>query len=308
MNALLRHLLGDPPLLDQGSLGSVRAFLEDHARRAAAFPAPIDRGMAGGFAADRLGLAFAAGYQAALEALVPGAPGEARALCATEEGGAHPRAIRTTLERDTEGRLWIRGRKRWATLATEAEALLVVASVGTDAAGRNRLRIARVPARAEGVRIAPMPATPFAPEIQHAEIEIDAAVEEDAVLEGDGYDMYLKPFRTLEDVHVHGATLGYLVGVGRRSGWPEAALERLAAAIVGAQAIAAAPPEAPETHAALAGLLALTRDVAGDAALWERVAPEERARWARDQGLLAVAGRAREARRARAWERLRGMG
>jgi alkylation response protein AidB-like acyl-CoA dehydrogenase len=248
--------------------------------------------MAGGFAADRLGLAFAAGYQAALEALVPGAPGEARALCATEEGGAHPRAIRTTLERDTEGRLWIRGRKRWATLATEAEALLVVASVGTDAA----------------VRIAPMPATPFAPEIQHAEIEIDAAVEEDAVLEGDGYDMYLKPFRTLEDVHVHGATLGYLVGVGRRSGWPEAALERLAAAIVGAQAIAAAPPEAPETHAALAGLLALTRDVAGDAALWERVAPEERARWARDQGLLAVAGRAREARRARAWERLRGMG
>jgi hypothetical protein len=46
--------------------------------------------------------------------------------------------------------------------------------------------------------------------------------------------------------------------------------------------------------------------VASDASLWERVALDERARWTRDQGLLEVAGRAREARRARAWERLRG--
>ena len=36
------------------------------------------------------------------------------------------------------------------------------------------------------------------------------------LLPGDGYDIYLKPFRTIEDIHVHAALIGYLVGVARR--------------------------------------------------------------------------------------------
>jgi hypothetical protein len=65
--------------------------------RASAWPHSIDRAIAGGVRADRLGFAFAGGYAAALAALVPGLTGIA-ALCATEEGGAHPRAIHTRLE------------------------------------------------------------------------------------------------------------------------------------------------------------------------------------------------------------------
>jgi hypothetical protein len=43
------------------------------------WPSPADRAAAGGFFADRLGFAFATGYQAALSALCPHWAG----LCAT---------------------------------------------------------------------------------------------------------------------------------------------------------------------------------------------------------------------------------
>ena len=39
----------------------------------------------------------------------------------------------------------------------------------------------------------------FVPEISHAEVELDRVKVSDAdVLPGDGYDDYLKPFRTIE--------------------------------------------------------------------------------------------------------------
>lgn len=314
MTALLRSLFGASPALDPAALASLRAFREAHRARAAALASPFERAVLGGSSADRLGYAFAAGYGAALQALLEAngiapAPTEALVLCATEEGGAHPRAIRTALARgEAGGALRLTGKKRWATLATDTDALLVVASIGEDEAGRNRLKVARVPADAPGVRITPMPEPPFAPEIPHAELALEGApVREDDVLPGDGYEKYLKPFRTIEDAHVHGAALGYLVGVGRRHGWPEATLERLAALITAAQALAAAPPDAPEVHLALAGLLGASEALIREAEpLWERVEAGERARWARDLPLLTIAGRAREARRAKAWERLRG--
>jgi len=310
VSELLRRLLGGPAALDPAALGSVEAFLAAQGRRAASLGTPMARAIAGGFAADRLGLAFAAGYQAALAALVPAAPAERLALCATEEGGAHPRAIRTTLRLREAGRMRLDGQKRWATMAPLAEVLLVVASLGETAEGRNVLRLARVPAAAPGVRITPMPPPPFAPEIPHAEISLEGvAVREEDLLDGDGYEAYLKPFRTLEDAHVHGALLGYLLGVGRRHGFPEGALERLAAVVVTAEAIAAAPPMDAGTHLALAGLLGATHALMAELdPLWAGVGPEERARWARDRALLDVAARAREARRARAWERLREAG
>ena len=47
-----------------------------------------------------------------------------------------------------------------------------------------------------------------------------------ALLPGDGYDVYVKPFRTIEDIHVHAATIAYLVAEGRRRGWPHGWIER----------------------------------------------------------------------------------
>lgn len=307
MSALLGAIFGGRAALDAAALASAEAFLGAQARRVPPRARPMERAVLGGFAADRLGYAFAAGYQAALDALLPGAPGERRALCATEDAGAHPRAIRTALRVDASRKMQLEGRKRWATLAPLAEELLVVASLGETAEGRNVLRLVRVPRAAPGVRITPMPATPFAPEIPHAEIALEGvAVREEDLLEGDGYEAYLKPFRTLEDVHVHGALLGYLVGVGRRHGWPEGVLERLAGLVLIAEGVAADAPQHPTTHLALAGLLGATQALLAELEPhWASVGDEERARWARDRPLLDVAARAREARRARAWERLR---
>ena len=260
--------------------------------------APVDRALAGGARADRLGLAFIAGYTEALRALVPGLTGVA-ALCATEEGGAHPRAIATTL---AAGELT--GRKKWATGANAAATLLVVASTGHDEAGRNRLRVVRVAANAPGVRIEAAPA-PFVPEIQHAEIELDhVRVAEGDVLPGDGYEDYLKPFRSVEDAHVHAALAGYLLGVARRRGWREH-VERLLALALATREVALADARRAETHVALAGVLELaTRQVAELEATWAAAPDEEWQRWLRDRPLLRVAASARAARRERAWEML----
>ncbi|MBZ0234822.1 MAG: acyl-CoA dehydrogenase family protein, partial [Deltaproteobacteria bacterium] len=187
---------------------------------------PIDRAVHGGYEADRVGAAFVAGYSAALRALVPGAPPRT-SLCATEAGGAHPRAITTRL--DPELRLV--GAKRWSTLATEAELLLVVATIGADEAGRSRLKLVRVSPRAPGVTITAMPPPPFAPEVSHAELTLDTQVAPADVLPGDGYTDYLKPFRTVEDIHVHGAMLGWLLGLAARHAWPHELVERLLAAV-----------------------------------------------------------------------------
>ena len=272
----------------------LRALLDPGS--APAFETPVDRALVGGASADRLGFAFASGYTEALRALVPALTGVA-ALCATEDGGAHPRAIRTTL---AGGELT--GRKKWATGANAASTLLVVASVGLDDAGKNRLRVVRIAANAPGVRIHATSA-PFVPEIQHAEIELDhVRVADDDVLPGDGYADYLKPFRTVEDAHVHAALAGYLIGVARRRGWREQ-VERLLAVALAARAVALAAPKLATTHLALAGVLELAaRQVADLEAAWAAVPDDEWQRWQRDRPLLRVAANARAARRERAWE------
>ncbi len=298
MDALLTRLLASsPPVLATATLDAWR--LATTAHRAAA-ASTIDRAALGGACADRLGFAFAAAYAEALHALVPSLGGRIAALCATEDGGAHPRAIRTALVLDDTGGYTLTGRKRWATAADGAADLLVVASLGADDAGRNRLRVARVSTHAPGVRLT-VTTAPFVPEIPHAEVELDhVRVAADDVLPGDGYDRYLKPFRTIEDLHVHAALLAYLAGVVRRHALAPALLERAFALLAATRSLAAGAAAAPATHLALAGLLDLVTAFVTDLeAAWSAPAPasDEHARWQRDRPLLRVAASARTARR-----------
>lgn len=305
MDALLRFVLAPtrvPPAVDE-----LRAWWDATTAARAAWTEPFDRAFAGGACADRLGFAFAGGYAEALRVLVPALPpGSITALCATEEGGVHPRAIRTRLVATGPGRYTLSGRKKWATVATAASSLLVVASTGEDG-GKNRLRVVQVRADAPGLRLHPA-TTPFVPEIPHAEVELDGVIATDAdVLPGDGYDAYLKPFRTIEDVHVHAALAGYLIGVARRRGFPHELQDRLLVLAVATRALARADPKAATTHAALAGVIDLApRLIAELEALWAAAQDDEWARWQRDRPLLRVAGSARSARRERAWSILDG--
>jgi len=315
VDSLVRALLAatPPALSPAAATATLTAWRAAIAPSIAPFTLPIDRALVAAASADRLGYAFVAGYTEALRALVPTAV-DALALCATEEGGNQPRAIHTTLAKADGGSGWIvTGKKKWATGASSAGALLVVASTGIGADGKNRLRIVRIPTSAAGLRMTSS-AAPFVPEIEHAEIELDhVAVAESDILPGDGYDDYLKPFRTVEDAHVHAALAAYLLGVARRHSWPDL-VERMLALALAARAVATAEPKLPTTHVALAGVLALAaREVPDLEARWsaastatpDAAAPDpEWTRWLRDRRLLETAAAARAARRERAWQLL----
>lgn len=283
------------PLVE--SVGSLQEFWA--ATRAARTGPTIEQAIASGFQADRLGYAFLGGYAAAIRALDPSlGPEELGALCATEAGGGHPKAIETTLR---DGRL--DGTKQFVSGGSLATRLLVIATAGTNADGTKQLRLARIAAKGEGVRVEDLPPLPFVPEIPHGVVTFTAAAVEH-VFDGDGYVKALKPFRTIEDLHVFGAVLGYFLRVARRYGWGQGARERLLASLATARHLASQPADAPETHLALAGFLAATRELAATFD-WSSVDPDEAARFQRDQPLLRVAEKAREARRQKAWS-LRG--
>lgn len=299
MESVLRDLLELQPAPTNGTLvdwwTATRVAREGHA-------ATTDRALVGGVLADRVGFAFAAGYQEALRALVKS--DGISALCVTEARGNSPRDIDTTLVADGDGFV-INGKKKWATAAPLASALLVCAKTGLDDQGRNQLRLVRVPTTAAGVTLAASSA-PFVPEIPHAEVTlVDVRVDADAVLPGDGYSEYVKPFRTVEDAHVHAALLGYLVGIARRHDFERGLIEQLVATAIAVRGIGLADAKAVHVHVALAGAITQVTQLVGEVErMWAENENEEYRRWQRDRPLLRVAGAARVARRDAAWNSL----
>ena len=304
MDELLRFLLTESPA--PAPLGSVGDWWTQHLQLASRFSLPVDVAFAGGFAADRLGYAFASGYHSALRSLFPALPREHRyALCVTEAEGGHPAAMHTQLS-GAEGAQRLEGTKAFVTLGTAADELLVVASEGQDAQGRNRLRLVRIDSRRPGVTVTELPPTPFVPEVPHAELRLhEVAVAPGEVLPGDGYERYVKPFRTVEDCHVFAAALGWLLQVARRSGWPDEVREELLALAVTMRGLAQAEPASPAVHLALAGAIDLfRRRVDGLGPLWAQVDAPTRELWERDRLLLNVAGKVRAKRREVARQKL----
>jgi acyl-CoA dehydrogenase len=270
---------------------------------------PIERAIAGGYDADRVAWAFAAGYQAALRALVPDLPGNALvALCVTEESGNRPRDMRTTISHNADGTRAITGAKRWTTLGTESTLLLVVGALAETATGeRPSLKVARVPADAAGLTLLPMPPTRFVPEVPHAQVLLhEVPLPRDALLAGDGYSDYVKPFRTIEDTHVTAAVLAYLLREARARAWPNEFAETAAAAIAGLCQVARSAVDAPATHVVLAGALQWSQQLYREATAYFATSSDDPAavRWQRDSALFDVASTARQQRAVKAWENL----
>ena len=309
-HALLRRLLRAlPETVPVGDdiAGWWRRFQTTEPTRMIAF----DRAVLAGFRANRVAGGFAGGYQGALRALAPGRLSDdvIASFCVSEPGGNSPRAIEARLADRPGGGFALNGQKRWSTMAPVADVLLVAAHRGADDAGRKRFKLVRVDAKASGLTITRMPPTKFIPEIPHAELELrDVGVSADALLPGDGYADYVKRFRTVEDLYIHGGILGYAFGAARRFGFPQTVIERLGSAIVATRVLASLDFDAPETHIALAGTLARDANLLDHSdAHWEKAEETERAAWRRDrQGFGSVAGALHEARRVRAWERLAG--
>ncbi len=271
------------------------------------WPDTIEHALAAGFRADRVAWAFLAGYLAALRRLVPGLPnGRLAALCVTEKSGNRPRDIETRLETDGTGAMRLYGAKQFVTGGTAADLLLVAAGSGTDESGRRRIRLVQLAPDSPGVVIEALPELPFVPEIPHARLHFDATpVAPGQVLPGDGYADYVRPFRTIEDVHVTAAVGAWLLRVARAHDWPSPAIAELHALLLTLRAIAAEDASAPATHVALAGALDLFHGwLSRHARQWERTPADLRDAWQRDGQLLQVAASARGARIEAAWTQL----
>jgi len=251
---------------------------------------------------DRLGFAFAVGYPAALEHLIEGVRLPA-ALCVTEANGNNPRAIESTLTPKGDG-YELRGTKTFVTFGSHAETLLVVARLGQRPDGRPDLAVVQIPAHREGVELQELPETPFVPEVPHTSVRFEGVeVLQGERLPGDGYLAYVKPFRTTEDIHVLGVTLGYLVGLARRTRPSATLIAELSANLMALDGLRQGPPLDPRVHIALHGVYQRVAELASCedfAKLLDAAPNDERKRWERDKALLKVASNARETRFERA--------
>lgn len=251
---------------------------------------------------DRLGFAFAVGYPAALEQMIDGVRLPA-AFCVTEAKGNGPRAIESTLTPKGRG-YELDGTKTFVTFGSHAETLIIAARVGQRPDGRPDLAVVAIPASRKGVLLQELPKTPFVPEVPHTSVRFEEVeVLQGERLPGDGYLAYVKPFRTTEDIHIVGATVGYLLGLARRTRSSATLIAELSADLVALDRLRENPPLDPRVHVALHGIYQrVTRLTGGEdfARLLESAPAEERDRWGRDRALLQVASSARAARFERA--------
>ncbi|ROL65458.1 acyl-CoA dehydrogenase [Pseudomonas protegens] len=254
---------------------------------------PFELAVLGGRLMETPGLAFLVGYQAALRMLWPSAPQSLGALCATERRSLRPADMQTRLED-----LRLQGRKDFVTAGDAADWLLVAAR--SEAPGeRPALRLTVVYAGEPGVKVQTLPAIALMPEISHGCLLLDNAACE--LLAGDGWDAYVKPFRTLEDIYVLSAMLAWLYGVGQDSGWPQPLQLQLLGLLAGCAEVSRQNPSLAGGHILLGGLFTQFQVLRPEIDAAFANGPERwRNQWSRDQALLDLAASAREQRLAKA--------
>jgi hypothetical protein len=254
---------------------------------------PFELAVAGGRLMATPGLAFLVGYQAALRMLWPSAPLSLGALCATEQRSLRAADMQTRLND-----LRLSGRKDFVTAGDAADWLLVAArseAPGTDP----RLSLAVVYPGEPGVHVETLPPTPLMPDISHGRLVLDNALCE--LLAGDGWDAYVKPFRTLEDLCVLSAMGAWLYGVGQDCNWPQTLQLRLLALLTGCAEVSRQAPNNPSGHVLLGGLFAQFDGLKAE--LEQALAdgpPPWATMWQRDRAVMDLAAGARAKRLAKA--------
>ncbi|VVP74346.1 hypothetical protein PS918_01680 [Pseudomonas fluorescens] len=254
---------------------------------------PFELAVAGGRLMATPGLAFLVGYQAALRMLWPSAPSSLGAMCATEQRRLRPADMQTRLNG-----LRLSGQKDFVTAGDAADWLLIAAR--SEQPGENpRLSLAVVYPGEPGVRVEKLPAIPLMPDISHGRLFLDNALCE--LLAGDGWDAYVKPFRTLEDIYVLSAMTAWLYGVGQDCDWPQTLLLRLLALLAGCAEVSRQAPGNAAGHVLLGGLFAQFEALKSEIndALAEGP-PSWAAMWQRDQAVMDLAAGARGKRLAKA--------
>lgn len=254
---------------------------------------PFELAVAGGRLMATPGLAFLVGYQAALRALWPSAPHSLGALCATEQRSLRPADMQTRLSD-----LRLCGRKDFVTAGDAAEWLLIAARCEAPDE-RPRLSLAVVYAGEPGVTLEKLPSMALMPDISHGRVVLDSAPCE--LLAGDGWDAYVKPFRTLEDLYVLSAMVAWLYGVGQDCEWPQGLQLRLLGLLAGCAEVSRHNPSTAAGHVLLGGLFAQFKGLDDELNGALAAGPDSwREMWMRDKAVMDMAAGARAKRLAKA--------
>ena len=254
---------------------------------------PFELAVAGGRLMATPGLAFLVGYQAALRMLWPSAPLSLGAMCATEQRSLRVADMQTRL-----GDLRLSGRKDFVTAGNAADWLLVAAR-SEQPGEAPRLSLAVVYPGEPGVSLEHLPSIPLMPDISHCRLYLENAQCE--LLAGDGWDAYVKPFRTLEDIYVLSAMTAWLYGIGQDSDWPRSLQLRLLALLAGCAEVSRQAPNNPAGHVLLGGLFAQFDGLKVEIGLALADGPPHwAAMWQRDQAVMDLAAVARGKRLAKA--------
>ena len=203
----------------------------------------VDQAIWGGFNVQQFSFAFLAGYQAALSKMFPGiASGKLKALCVSEENGAHPKAIETSLHNSK-----INGLKTYVTAGTEAEYLMVLCRTNEISNGRQMLKMVHLPVAMQQIQISDFE-LPFMREIRHGSVNLtETPIESDQILEGDGYKLYVKPFRTYEDIFLGISYQSMLLRQAIAYNWEETLRDKLILNIFTLKNLSYLAPSDPET-------------------------------------------------------------
>jgi len=209
---------------------------------------PIDKAITGGFVCQQFSFAFLAGYQAALEKMFPTvAPNELKALCVSEAKGGHPKAIQTTL---IDNR--VDGIKTYITAGSDAAHLLVLCKTEEVVNGRPLLKMIHLPSDADNTEISNFE-LPFMLEVNHGKLTLkNTQINSNQILQGDGFNDYAKPFRTLEDVCVGAAYQAMLLRQAIEYKWEEEVRDQIILNIHTLKTFLTLPPSDRETHLLLA--------------------------------------------------------
>ncbi|MBW1846358.1 MAG: acyl-CoA dehydrogenase family protein [Deltaproteobacteria bacterium] len=305
--SILDWLLSNSRVIDPKEIPSLEDWKYLFFDQATKWQSTIDMAISGSFISDRLAYAFAAGYWSALYCLIPSLPERTiTALCVTEKGGNHPKAIQTELvpASGKDEPVWLlNGSKKFVTCANEADMLLIAASTGISPKGQNELRLVRVDNHTPGLLIKPIQDLPFIPEISHGELEIyNIQIAESQILPGDGYTNYIKPFRTLEDLHVTSSVLGYLFRTACLFNWPQSVKEQILAFLPGIKTISLSNPLQSTVHIVFGGISSLFSSfIKSIEPHWRLTDDKTRSQWERDKALLNISGKAQSQRLSSAW-------
>ncbi|MCJ8168697.1 acyl-CoA dehydrogenase [Atopomonas sediminilitoris] len=250
---------------------------------------PLALALLGGKTAATPGLAFLTGYQAALRALCPAAPQGLGALCVTENKSVRPNDMACRWDGQQ-----LNGRKDFVTAADAAQWVLVAARCEAPEQPA-QIRLLELDCDQSGVQVELLPALAMMPDIGHARIHFAAARAR--VLPGDGWDEYVKPFRSIEDLYVLTATVAWLFGVLQRAECDEPLRLQLLNLLSACAELTRHDARQADTHYLLAGAFsqfsALRGPIAQCMAALDNPAA---ALWTRDQALLSFAQKARDTR------------